>query len=311
MQNSGINTCQGDNMATWTYPVTFNSYMTTIWDMLVQEYTPEGAAGLMGSFYAESGCYPWNCQSPDGVHMIPRIKCLNYIEKVDNQQITRYQFSHGGCTLDGNYTSTNLGFGLAQWTWSTRKQGLYDYIFTTTHGTTLNDVYRQTEYAILEISTSYPSVYSVLTTSHNINDCADTCLEDYESPADQGTTAHEMRREYAQQIYEHFMYGTLRIYTMTQGNGTITVSNYSPSFGETVTLSCIPRAGETLTDIIGTTLSGLSVALLVQQVQTFTMPNESINILAVFTGSTPPVPITYRATKHKMRIWQYPMFRQK
>ena len=296
------------------YPVTFNSYMRRIWDILVTEYTEEGAAGLMGSLYAESGCYPYQCQSPDGEHMISRTHCLNYIEQVDNQTITRYQFSHGGCDLNGNYTSSNLGFGLAQWTWPSRKEGLYDYIFSTTGGTTLNDEYRQTEYILQEISSgSYPTVYTTLTTSHNIDACADVCLEDYESPSEQGQVAHEMRRSYAKQIYDRYSSGgtSLHIYTSTQGNGTISCSTYLPNAGESVILTCTPSSGESLVDIIATTLSGTSVALAVQQVQTFTMPNESINILAVFTGITPPPVPSITGMRHRLPLWMYPRLRTK
>ena len=103
--------------------VSFNDYMPRIWNRLMAVYMNEYAvAGIMGNLYAESGCTPYACQ-PNR----PYATCMTYIGNVDNGTISRYYFSHRGCSKSGGIASGQGGFGLAQWTYYSRKEGLYDY----------------------------------------------------------------------------------------------------------------------------------------------------------------------------------------
>ena len=292
--------------------VVFNTYMPIIWRYLTEVYTEEGAAGLMGSFYAESHCTPYACQPS-----LPKSVCLSYIEKVDNGIITKNQFVHGGCSSTGGYTSEQLGFGLAQWTWWSRKQGLYNYIFPSGQlsGNTLNDIYKQVEYAMNEISElgDFQPVYDMLTTSHDIDACSDICLEVYENPEDQSQAAHDKRRKFAHEIYDKYASSPTQYYTIAkhiQGDGTVSVPSISQG-GAEVTLECRPSSGQTLEDINIVTESGESVAILVTEIQTFPMPFANIIIHVLFSGVTPPTPTpTNTGIRKRMPIWMYPKFRK-
>ena len=288
-----------------------NEYTYTIWSYLTGYFTEQGVAALMGNMWAESGCTPYACQPSR-----PKSVCMTYIENVDNNRITKNQFIHGGCSPTGGYTSTQLGYGLCQWTVSNRKQGLYEHVFPNypnMESHSIGNIYYQLEYIIEELTTGgYQRVGNVLRTSTDIDVCSDIVLEVYENPANQSQAVHELRRQYSAQVYDIYGSGTatLHVYLSVTGNGTASVSNYSPTFGEVVTLTCIPNTGESLLDIIATTLTGQSVAIDPHLLsQTFTMPNESIVISVTFSG-TPPVPPAPMYAKHKMPIWMYPIFKR-
>ena len=300
-----------------------NQYTQIIWNWFKSNtsFTEEGIASLMGNMYAESTCTPYACQ-PNRAKNI----CEIYIENVDNDRITRYQFAHGGCSSTGDYTSIQLGFGLCQWTLVERKEAFHKYFFQNypTMSGTIGDIYKQMEYAVLELTGSaserdpygilnYNPVGTVLKTSHSINDCSDIVLEIYENPTDQSQAVHELRRKLSQQVLDEYGGGgtTLHIYTIVQGNGTIYVSNPTPVFEEIIHLVCTPVTGESFIEVIGTTLGGQSVALDPYIAdQYFQMPNESVTILAEFTGTTPPVPVPTVGQRHRMPIWMYPNLRR-
>lgn len=288
-----------------------NEYTPIIWSYLksISPFTDEGIAALMGNMWAESTCTPYACQPSR-----PKNICEIYIEKVDNNVITRNQFINGGCSSTGGYTSTQLGFGLVQWTASSRKQGLYDYIFPnypSMDSHTIANIYYQLDYVVEELTNGgYTNVGNVLSTSHDINICSDIVLERYESPADQSEAVHITRRQYSVDAYDEYAGGTLHITMNVTGNGIARVSNYNPVAGNIITLTCTPNSGESLVDIIATTVGGQSVALdPTLLVQTFTMPNESINIAVEFTSYIPPTPVPTGTKKKGMPIWMYPVLR--
>ena len=288
-----------------------NQYTPIIWQYFkdYSSFTDEGIAALMGNMWAESGCTPYACQPSR-----PKNICETYIDNVDNNRITRSQFIHGGCSPTGGYTSTQLGFGLCQWTFSTRKQGLYDYVFPnypSMDSNSIGNIYFQLEYCLAELTTgSFQSVGNVLSTSHDINQCSDTVLEVYENPEVQSEEVHRLRRTYSVDVYNEYAGGTLHITINVTGNGRARVSNYNPVVGNIITLTCTPHTGEYLVDIIATTVGGQSVALdPTAMVQTFPMPNESINIAVEFTSYAPPTPIPTGNKKKGMPIWMYPCLR--
>lgn len=287
-----------------------NQYTSTIWNYLIGYFTEQGVAALMGNMWAESGCTPYACQPSR-----PKSVCETYIENVDNNRITRTQFINGGCSPTGTYTSTQLGFGLVQWTISSRKTGLYDYIFPNypnMDSHSIGNIYYQLEYVVQELTNgSYQSVGNVLRTSTNLNECSDIVLEVYENPDNQSQAVHELRRKYSQQVYDTYGSGTTgyHIYLDVYGNGTASVSNASPQAGETVTLTCVPAQGEQLLNIDARVMSsGQSMALdPTLLIQTFPMPSDNVSIAVTFSGETPPEPPEPPKQRQKgMPIWMYP-----
>lgn len=177
--------------------VVINDYMPEIWNDLMAEFNNEiGVAGLMGNLYAESGCTPYACQPTRPLNV-----CQIYIANVDSHAISEYDFVHYGCSAGGGVADTQLGFGLAQWTYYSRKQGLYTYMYA--HGTSIGDLENQIQYVIEEISAN-PTMWNEIATATDIDAITDYLLATFENPADQSAAVKEKRRGYATDIYNEY-----------------------------------------------------------------------------------------------------------
>ena len=73
------------------------------------------------------------------------------------------------------------------------------------------------------------------------------------------------------------------IEVVVSGGGYAWVDNPNPSQGDTVTLTCVPFTGAQLEDIYAYEEHGYSVALYVQEIQTFEWAYQSMTIYVEFT----------------------------
>ena len=105
-------------------------------------------AGAMGNFYAESGFKTNNLEG--AFESILGYTDETYTEAVNNGTYTRNQFI-------SDHTSDNCGagYGLAQWTYYTRKAGLYDYCKD--KGVSIDDEDAQIEFLVAEITGTGPA----------------------------------------------------------------------------------------------------------------------------------------------------------
>ena len=122
-----------------------------------------GACGLMGNMNAESAMRANNAQ--DGM---TRLSDAEYTAGVDNGTYT-------------NFVRDAVGYGLCQWTYWTRKQGLYD--FAKSRGVSIGDETMQVEYAIREIKNDYPGLWKFLCTTDDVYEAASRICKEYERPA--------------------------------------------------------------------------------------------------------------------------------
>ena len=142
----------------------------TIYDALVAAgMTREGACGLMGNFQAESGCEAGRLQGDFSPY---RTTSRAYVAAVTTGITSKQQFG-----------SDQKGFGLAQWTYPTRKAALYD--FWKASGEALDSAAMQIAFALQELRTlpEYSGVWAVLTASHDLYQCAEIVCVKYECPA--------------------------------------------------------------------------------------------------------------------------------
>ena len=178
--------------------VSFNDYMPTIWNTLVAAIGNEiGVAALMGNIYAESGCTSYACQPSR-----PYTTCMTYIGKVDRHEINETGFVYHGCSSSGGVASGQGGFGLAQWTFYSRKQNLYTYWIT--QGGSIGDLAMQLRFLINELQTGYPSVWTALTTATDITTASNAVLFDFENPDDKSLAVQQLRAGYGTDIYNHY-----------------------------------------------------------------------------------------------------------
>ena len=134
------------------------SSVTTIYGTSVEEkvwyalkqcgFSDEAVAGVMGNLYAESGFKTNNLEG--SFESVLGYTDESYTAAINNGTYTRQQFI-------SDHTSSNCGagYGLAQWTYKTRKAGLYDYCKD--KGVSIDDVDAQIEYLIAEITGTGPA----------------------------------------------------------------------------------------------------------------------------------------------------------
>ena len=118
-----------------------------------------GALGLMGNWMAESGLEPGRLQ---GDFTQGRTYSRAYTDDVASGRIGRSQFGRD-----------QKGYGLAQWTYYTRKEDLYD--FWNGSGKALDDAGMQVSFAVQELSENgeYVGLWNVLKTTDDLWTAAD------------------------------------------------------------------------------------------------------------------------------------------
>ena len=150
---------------------------TVVEKLLNSGCTYEGAFGVLGNLYAESGVVANNLENYYAQKW--GITDEEYTQAVDDGRITRSSFINDGA-----------GYGLAQWTYYSRKAGLYD--MSKNNRRSIGDAEMQTEYLVIELK-SFEDVWETITESHNLKECSDIVLVDFERPADQ-SEANKLRR---------------------------------------------------------------------------------------------------------------------
>ena len=160
--------------------------------------TDEGAAGMMGNLYAESGCRAV-CLENLCIRRYKERKGITYTSEsyrdaVDSGAISRDEFLKP--------MGLSYAWGLAQWTSQSRKAGLYDLCKNL--GVSIGDLPTQLDYLIYELRTSYQTVLTVLTTTNDIRASSNIVLQRFEQPADTGTAVQQVRYSYAKDYYDAY-----------------------------------------------------------------------------------------------------------
>lgn len=297
-----------------------NEYTQAVWDELVSFFNNEyGAAGMMANLYAESGCTPWRCQGWYGFSTSVVQGCANYYTQVDNVTITREQFAKYGWSDNQTIDTTGNrdGYGLAQWTTQSRKEGLYD----TRAGRGIEDIQVQFEWLEQELNTSYTSTRDVCRTATDLNTPTDYVLIHFEGP--RNAEAHKpQRRHYAEQIYTQYAGGLsgYPIFITVNGNGQAWASMneveiHRAEEGQRVELGAVAGDGDYFQLWSVSYPSSLTLEYPVTVADNyFTMPASKVDLTAQFTGETPtppypPIPPKIKRQRHHMPIWMYPQFR--
>lgn len=159
----------------------------SIWDALMAFIgNAYGAAGLMGNLYAESALNPKNLQNNGN-------KALG---------ITDDEFT---AAMDagtyGNFVGDGYGYGLAQWTYHSRKAALLAY--AQEKGVSIGDLAMQLGFLCRELE-GYSSVLKTLKSAKTVREASDVVLTKFERPADQGTAVQEKRAAYGQKYYDKY-----------------------------------------------------------------------------------------------------------
>lgn len=161
-----------------------------IWNFLLKEIKNEyGVAGLMGNLRAESSFKSSNLQ---GAYE----KKLNHTDEsytlaVDNGQYTKDQFVYD-----------SAGYGLAQWTYWSRKKALYEYLKGANRS--IGDLQGQLEYLVKEIKT-YTKVWNTLLNAKTVEEASTSVVLYYEKPASKDSEkTQQTRASYGETVYQKF-----------------------------------------------------------------------------------------------------------
>lgn len=163
-----------------------------IWKWLFERLGNDyGVAGLMGNLCAESGLKPDNLQN--SYERLLGMTDAEYTAAVDDGTYTEDEFVHD-----------SAGYGLAQWTYWSRKQGLYD--FAKLKGTSIGDLQMQLEYLWTELS-KYTNVMKALINARYIRYASDAVMVEFEKPADLSEENKQARADLGQMYFERYAIG--------------------------------------------------------------------------------------------------------
>lgn len=141
-----------------------------IWDFLYKRIgNPFGVAALMGNLWTESHLDSTDLQGTYERRL--GMSNLQYTNAVDSGVYTRDDFIHDGA-----------GYGLAQWTYWSRKESLYEYAKQA--GKSIGDTGMQLEFLLSEIK-SYKTVMSAIAGSMSVREISDAICKRYLKPAHQ------------------------------------------------------------------------------------------------------------------------------
>lgn len=126
-----------------------------------------GALGLMGNWDCESNCEACRLQ---GDFSSERVKSKQYAQYVNSGAISKISFMKDA-----------QGWGLAQWTYFTRKEDLYD--FTRKMGVGIESVEGQIKFALHELQTGYGGLLSFLKSTDDLYTAVSRVCKEYERPA--------------------------------------------------------------------------------------------------------------------------------
>ena len=150
-----------------------------------------GTAGLMGNLYAESGLIPNNVENLYEKRL--GVTDASYTAAVDSG---KYQF----------FATDKAGYGLAQWTYCSRKAELLDYAQCCRKS--IGDLEMQLDFLMKELREGYKAVLAVLKTAGSVRAASDAVLLKFERPADQSEAAQARRAAFGQKYYDKYAAGS-------------------------------------------------------------------------------------------------------
>lgn len=163
-----------------------------LWERIGNDY---GVAGLTGNLCAESGLNPQNLQN--SYESLLGMNDEEYTKAVDDGRYSEKQF-----------TNDRAGYGLAQWTFPSRKNKLYQYACGVDKS--IGDIYMQLAFLMKELEADYKSVLTILFHATSLREASDAVMLRFEVPADTSEENRMIRAEYGQMYYDRFARSSYR-----------------------------------------------------------------------------------------------------
>jgi len=186
-QSSKQEETSSQSQATASSPIPMPNTERYIWDILMKVFDNEYAvAGIEGNLKAESNLRSNNLQN-------------SYESKLG---MTDEEYTAGvDSGLYNNFVRDSAGYGLAQWTYWSRKQGLLER--AKAQGVSISDISMQLSYLIDEIKAN-KSLFNELRDVSTVGRASYLILTQYEKPADQGKNQQLKREKLSLYFYNEF-----------------------------------------------------------------------------------------------------------
>lgn len=149
-------------------------------------FTIEAACALLAQIQKESLFKPENLEDSKNISL--GMSDWDYVHAVDNGTYT-------------NFVNDAAGFGLAQWTFKSRKQNFLNYFKT--RNKSISDLETQIGFLIWEMKAYFGGIWNKCLTSHDLKDLTWALLDTWENPAEKQNNMVE-RYGYAQNWYKQF-----------------------------------------------------------------------------------------------------------
>jgi hypothetical protein len=171
-----------------------------IWNFLKGKGLNDYAvAGLMGNLYSESALRPNNLQNSFE-------KKLGMTDKGYTMAVNNGSYK--------NFIHDKAGYGLAQWTWWSRKQALL--YFAQKRKASIDDLVMQLEFLWEELQ-AYKDVMKVLKKASSVKEASNAVLTGYEKPADQSNAVKNKRAGFGKEYYDRFAEGSRAAEKVSRG----------------------------------------------------------------------------------------------
>ena len=156
-----------------------------IWNYLYDKLrNVYGTAALMGNLMAESSLNP---------------VCANGVKKLGLTNTEYTAIVDEG--KNDNFITDGIAYGLVQWCYKTRKQGLL--LKARQENKSIGDIYIQLDYLWQELQ-AYKTVLNALYSATNVKDASDIVMLKYEKPANTGDSAKQKRANYGTKYLEKY-----------------------------------------------------------------------------------------------------------
>ena len=183
--------------------VTINNDSKKIWDYFLSKLNNNayGVAGLLGNLYAESGLVSNNLenskQAADKNRLNRKITDEEYTELVNTGKYLwkgYYTYNQGGVTHEAYSNGTDpeicfsydrAGFGLAQWTYWSRKKNLYRAWKSKRKdkpNLSIGDLDFGLAFLWDELTSSYSDLVRILKKSKTVSEASEAVLAQFERP---------------------------------------------------------------------------------------------------------------------------------
>ena len=163
-----------------------------IWNYLYEKIrNVYGVAGLMGNLYAESSLNP---RCANGVK---RLGLTNddYTLIVDEKK-------------NDNFVTDGIAYGLAQWCYKTRKQGLL--LLARQRNVSIGNILLQLDYLWQELQ-AYKTVLNTLYNAKSVKEASEIVMLRYEKPANTGEKAKQKRTSQGEKYLEKYGKPTIKL----------------------------------------------------------------------------------------------------